>query len=754
MSLRIKTVVDKFVQELKEALDADIQDRIMKEREMQSYIEEREREVAEREAAWKAELSRREGATGKPPELTWQRKLNHSSALPKEYSVRIGEILNLVIDLCKLPLGVRLFRHIKEEADKGTLWKHWEKLERRVPTLSALPDNICNKTGGFLWLCSRLSFHARMDANLIASDGFRKEKGEGIESWDWNLDGEKCTYHALFPRAWTIYDASPAVRSHHLYRINSSLPVAVFTFMISNSGMTSADATLLFTWANSVGGDSGSSGGHLNESIDGTRRAYTSDQCPPVTFAIAAQETNEVHVSEYPCFLISGTTSQMMTAKRVWENIKEHGSLDRIKDDAKQLPSEVGSSIGAALLTIWTDGSLPIQNLSRILQQRFSIGKESVEFLHKKDKDMSSNILERMRAIVEDMRPSLTSNSAFGPCLLAPEEENVGQFLYLEGIEYRMWNTYDVHFYSSFAMLMLFLRLELSIQRDFAMAVMMHDPRKMKIMSDGTWVPKKVLGAVPHDTGLNDPWFEVNAYNLFNTDRWKDLNSKFVLQVYRDMVATGDKSFAKAVWPALFVAIAFMDQFDKYGDGMIENEGFPDMTYDAWTVTGVSSYCGGLWAAALEAASEMARELGDEPSAEFLWFKLGKAKSAYEKLWNGSYFNYDSGAAKCSASIQADQLAGQWYARACGLSPIADEQKVRSALGKTYEFNVMKVKGGTLGAVNGMRPNGEVDTSALQSREIWTGVTYSVAAAMLQEGFHSKLQKDGGWRENTDRCVT
>uniref|UniRef100_A0A6V7QSE0 Uncharacterized protein n=1 Tax=Ananas comosus var. bracteatus TaxID=296719 RepID=A0A6V7QSE0_ANACO len=60
MSLRIKSVVDRFVKELQEALDADIQDRIMKEREMQSYIQEREREVAEREAAWKAELSRRE----------------------------------------------------------------------------------------------------------------------------------------------------------------------------------------------------------------------------------------------------------------------------------------------------------------------------------------------------------------------------------------------------------------------------------------------------------------------------------------------------------------------------------------------------------------------------------------------------------------------------------------------------------------------------------------------------------------------
>jgi hypothetical protein len=58
MSVRIKAVVDRFVRELKEALDADIQDRIMKEREMQSYIAERE--VAEREAAWKVELSRRE----------------------------------------------------------------------------------------------------------------------------------------------------------------------------------------------------------------------------------------------------------------------------------------------------------------------------------------------------------------------------------------------------------------------------------------------------------------------------------------------------------------------------------------------------------------------------------------------------------------------------------------------------------------------------------------------------------------------
>lgn len=34
----------------------------------------------------------------------------------------------------------------------------------------------------------------------------RDGKQDGIESWDWNLSGENSTYHALFPRSWTVYD--------------------------------------------------------------------------------------------------------------------------------------------------------------------------------------------------------------------------------------------------------------------------------------------------------------------------------------------------------------------------------------------------------------------------------------------------------------------------------------------------------------------------------------------------------------------
>lgn len=277
------------------------------------------------------------------------------------------------------------------------------------------------------------------------------------------------------------------------------------------------------------------------------------------------------------------------------------------------------------------------------------------------ENDTANDILGRMTSRLDELRDSVESNSAFGVNLLQKGEENVGQFLYLEGVEYTMWNTYDVHFYSSFAIIMLFPKLELSIQRDFAAAVMMHDPSKMQLLDNGKWEARNVLGAVPHDIGVNDPWFEVNGYNLYNTDRWKDLNPKFVLQIYRDVVATGDMKFAKAVWPPVYLSIAYMDQFDRDGDGMIENDGFPDQTYDTWSVTGVSAYSGGLWVAALQAASALARVVDEKDAEHYFWFKFQKAKRAYEKLWNGSYFNYDSSGGSSSSSIQADQLAGQWY---------------------------------------------------------------------------------------------
>ena len=50
------------------------------------------------------------------------------------------------------------------------------------------------------------------------------------------------------------------------------------------------------------------------------------------------------------------------------------------------------------------------------------------------------------------------------------------------------------------------------------------------------------------------------------------------------------------MWPKIeMVMEKALKTQDADGDGMIENSGQADQTYDAWRVKGVSSYCGGLW---------------------------------------------------------------------------------------------------------------------------------------------------------------
>jgi len=50
--------------------------------------------------------------------------------------------------------------------------------------------------------------------------------------------------------------------------------------------------------------------------------------------------------------------------------------------------------------------------------------------------------------------------------------------------------------------------------------------------------------------------------------------------------------------------------YDRDGDGLIENDGFPDQTYDIWTVTGPSAYTAGLWVAALAACVQLGEVRG------------------------------------------------------------------------------------------------------------------------------------------------
>jgi non-lysosomal glucosylceramidase len=135
--------------------------------------------------------------------------------------------------------------------------------------------------------------------------------------------------------------------------------------------------------------------------------------------------------------------------------------------------------------------------------------------------------------------------------------------------------------------------------------------------------------------------------------------------------------------------------------------------------------------------SEMATLMDDTSCLDKYEELANKAKKVYiDKLWNGKYLEYDSSDSEHHDSIMADMLAGQWYAISCGLPEVISHDKAISCLNIIYENNVIKFGDGKLiGAVNGMKPPemNQIDTSCLQSREVWTGTTYALAAVMYLE---------------------
>ena len=153
------------------------------------------------------------------------------------------------------------------------------------------------------------------------------------------------------------------------------------------------------------------------------------------------------------------------------------------------------------------------------------------------------------------------------------------------------------------------------------------------------------------------------------------------------------------------------------------------------SVSGASAYCGGLHVASLHVICEIAKLLDDSEILTTHSVLLERAKQAYNtKLWNGKYYNYDCSKSEYSNSIMSDMCCGHWFLRSSGFKYEGFEAgKVKSCLDTIFEYNVMKYGDGKRGAVNGMRPNGQVDTTSVQSEEMWIGVTDSLASLMIYE---------------------
>uniref|UniRef100_A0A673Z4N0 Non-lysosomal glucosylceramidase n=2 Tax=Salmo trutta TaxID=8032 RepID=A0A673Z4N0_SALTR len=632
------------------------------------------------------------------------------------------------------------------------------------------------------------------------------ERPPTLQGWNWGYCGEYAFYHALYPRAWTVYplpgqnvtltcrQVSPVIP--HDYQ-DSSLPVAVFVWDIENKNDYPLEVSIMLTMVNGSGHKDDKSGGHWNEpfhlekegeSVSGVLLHHCTT-VNPYTLCMAAREQSDREISHQTAFSPKGTCGAL------WSDLITDGRLD--SPTGSNPPTQKGEKVAAALAV---GCSVPAQghndlefslawdmpNITFGSREREHVRRYTRFFGTKADAAPSlshyalthyrlweRSIEEWQRPILQDSSlPSWYKSALFNELYFVvdggtvwtelPEDSDVsgglrsedgglpaqpaiikeyGRFAYLEGQEYRMYNTYDVHFYASFALIMLWPKLALSLQYDIAGSVVSCDPTERLHLMSGRNSPVKVKNVVPHDIGDPDdePWQRVNAYLIHDTADWKDLNLKFVLQVYRDFHLTQDTQYLQDMWPICQAVMESEMKFDTDGDGLIENSGYADQTYDGWTATGPSAYCGGLWLASVCVMCKMARLVNNEAAFQRFRDILDRGSAAFDKLlWNGQYYNYDSSGQDLSNSVMSDQCAGQWFLRASGLGDgqfqAFPKEKICSALKSVFDLNVMSFAGGQMGAVNGMRPEGVPDHSSVQSDEVWIGVVYGLAAIMIHEG--------------------
>jgi len=317
-------------------------------------------------------------------------------------------------------------------------------------------------------------------------------------------------------------------------------------------------------------------------------------------------------------------------------------------------------------------------------------------------------------------------------------------FTYMECFDYPFYGSLDVRFYGSFPLLRFWPEIEKQEMREYTATIPESNPQQYiwgwKSTRENRIVEytRKVAGAAPHDLGspTEDPVIKSNQYNYQDVSNWRDLNSKYVLMVWRDYELTGasDDEFLKSSWPAVKQAMEHLKQYDTDGDGLIENGGFPDQTYDDWIATGESAYTGSLYLAALKATARMADKLGEVETAKEYDVLEQRAAAAYvKKLWNGTYFRY-AVKGQDTEAVMAEQLAGQWYAGLTGLGDLVPKEMRVSALRKVYDTNVSKFAKGEMGAINGIGADGTLLHSNPQIEEVWTGSTFAVASHMLAEG--------------------
>ena len=201
----------------------------------------------------------------------------------------------------------------------------------------------------------------------------------------------------------------------------------------------------------------------------------------------------------------------------------------------------------------------------------------------------------------------------------------------------------------------------------------------------------------------------------------------------------GDPLLNQEFYPIIKKTIQFHMTQDQYNDGLMSKDpGDPrGQTMDSWPMYGEPIYLQTLWLAALQMAKEMATDQGDTTFASECsnFITLGTA-SLETNLWNpatNSYLLYkDPGTAQQSDTILSFQLDGSFVSALSGLPEVFPANRVATVLNTIKTLCVDPI---TVGAANGMRPNGTVDTTGgSDSAGIWSAENSVLAAIYAYKG--------------------
>ena len=132
-----------------------------------------------------------------------------------------------------------------------------------------------------------------------------------------------------------------------------------------------------------------------------------------------------------------------------------------------------------------------------------------------------------------------------------------------------------------------------------------------------------------------------------------------------------------------------------------------------------------------QAGSKLAQVIGEDEYAAAFEQAFTSTKVTFEKtFWSGEYYLFSDSMSKNSRSIMSEGVLGPvLFGRVSGLPPVIDLDNARKHFKLVHQVCLR-----SHGLVNGATYSGKAIPGNFQASEVWSGVSYAVAATMLPLG--------------------